>query len=138
MYFTLNGASNHLTPLSEIHGTSSTGEWNQQNPGVGLELQKEDSGLVTSYMLGQYLNSNYNNTNYLGAQYQKRFGNENFHADVGALAGLATGYNMPVTPMLLPTLTIGSKYFDINARYTPKIEGLTPEVWMLNMDYKLK
>lgn len=150
-YITINGASRHLEErpgnthgesgsllATKQSGNSGGNGWNESNQGYGVKLQKVDNNLVTSYLLGQYKNSLGRNTDYIGAQWQKRFGSDSAHADLGVLAGLATGYNAPVTPMILPTLSLGTNNMDFNVRYAPHIENVTPEVLMFNMDYKLK
>lgn len=148
-YLTINGSSKHTTegrdvdtyvgpPGHRLKFGTKYEKWNENNQGYGIKLQGVENDLVTSYLLGQYKNSLGKNTNYVGAQWQKRFGSDSAHMDLGILAGLATGYEAPITPMLLPTLSLGNNNMDFNIRYAPEIKNVTPEVLMFNMDYKLK
>lgn len=129
-YLEINGASRH-TPSPEYDGV----DWNQENPGIGLIIKKRLGNAIRSMMIGQYKNSLNENSNYIAAQYQKRLiGNDDFHIDAGGRAGLVTGYSLPVVPMLQPTLTIGGQNMDFNIGYQPRVDGMTPEVYMFNVD----
>lgn len=133
-YLTINGASKH-TPASEYRNV----DWNEQNQGFGLIGKKINKDIIDSIGIGQYLNSLGKNSIYGMMGKQKRLlGGDNFHLDAGGRAGLVTGYDLPVVPMLQPMLSLGGKNFDINLAWQPKVPGLTPEVFMLNADYRLK
>ena len=131
-YLTINGVSKH----SEDSAFPNK-KWNEKNQGYGLELKKAQGNAVRTLIAGQYNNSLNNLSNYIAYMMQKRLGNENLHADFGVTLGGVTGYDLPVTPMVQPTLSVGGKNFDTNLRYQPRIEGYTPEVWSLNSSYRL-
>jgi hypothetical protein len=131
-YLTINGASQHM-PAPEFRGV----EWNQQNPGLGVELKKAEGNAIRGLLAGFYKNSINKQSNYLAYLMQHRFGDENLHADAGLRIGGITGYDIPVVPMVQPVLTLGGKNLDVNLGYTPHIQGITPEVYMLNASYRL-
>lgn len=138
IYFTVNGASKHVTPISEIKPTNGNAEWNEKNQGFGLTAKKTNSNTTRSLGVGQYLNSLGDNSNYLIGGLQKRLlGNNDLYLDAGGRAGLLTGYGPPVLPMGQVLLTLGNKDMGVNLGWNPHVPDVTPEVYMLNFDYKL-
>lgn len=138
LYLTINGSSKHGSPRSEYSRTQE--KWNEQNNGYGFALKKLEDDIVTTLMGGTYKNSLGKDSVYGAIGWQKRlFNSEMGHFDIGARLGGVTGYDYPVVPMAQGLATIGlGRNTDINIGYQPKVDGLTPEVWMLNADYKLK
>lgn len=139
-YLTINGISKHMEERNSGAFGKSNAKWNEQNQGYGLIGKNVDGDLVKTIGMGQYLNSLERPSNYAAVGLQKRLLNGPYgHLDLGGRAGLVTGYDVPLAPMLQPLLTLGlGSNTDINLGYQPKVPGITPEVWMLNMDYRLK
>lgn len=135
LYLLINGASKHQG--------AQPGLFQEINPGVGLEIKKIIDNTVTSFMLGQYQNSYGATSNYLGVNKARRFGNDNFHADLGLTAGLVTGYGgitngMPIAPLVTPYMGVGTKYFELQTRYLPAIGEDTYPVYMFNFSYRIR
>lgn len=129
-YLDVNGASKHF----------SDEEYNESNPGIGASYQwEEDDNIIRLIKLGQYLNSINNNSNYVGYGVKKRFGDtKGWHADVGALGGLITGYNSSAVPAILPQLTVGNGLFGLNMLFAPPVDGLTPATLMFSTEIPFK
>lgn len=138
-YLTVNGVSRHITPISVEAPSNGASRWNESNYGLGISLKNNtEDGLLRSLLLGQYHNSIGNNTTYAGAEFGKRLlGNDKLNLNGGVTAGLMTGYDIPLVPMILPTLSVGVGDANYNLRYSPHVPGMSPEVYMFNVDYKL-
>jgi len=114
LYLTRNIAAYHLD-----REKTKEKDYNESNPGWGLEYQDGDK----RYMIGQYLNSLRNNSNYALMGYTP------YHYDTGmgmlsggVVGGAVTGYPyMPVTPAagLLGTYENGK--FGANLMLTPTV-----------------
>lgn len=133
-YLTINGASQH-TPDSKFPNA----HWNQENSGYGLKFKNpalED--WLRSVIIGQYKNSINRPSTYAAAVFGKRLlGNDNLNLNAGLRAGLVSGYNKSVVPMLQPVFTVGTKNADLNFGIIPRVDGFTPTVYTFNTDFKL-
>jgi hypothetical protein len=138
LFLTKNGVSHHVTPIQEIEPRNGNTEWNENNDGIGLLTKQLKNSLIHELMIGQYKNSLGNNSIYGAYGLKKRLFDNGFHIDGGITAGLVSGYDIPIAPMLLPTLSIGNDNFDFNIRYQPRVGDLSPEVFMFNTDYRIK
>lgn len=135
----LNGLSKHGKGRKRTLDDLNRDSFNENNSGMGLLARWLDEDIITEFGLGQYRNSLGDPSNYIQFNKKKRLLSGDLgHIDAGLSAGLITGYpGIDVMPALLPLLSVGTKNFDMNLRYTPNIEGITPETFMLNADYKL-
>jgi hypothetical protein len=139
LYLTQNGGSKHVTPLSVISPANGREKWNENNVGAGLLGKKTDGDVIKSIGIGQYINSLGRNTIYGHAGRQKRLlGGDKLHLDLGGRAGLATGYNSPVVPIIQALLTLGGGGVDFNIGWSPHVPNVAPEVFTANVDYRLK
>lgn len=140
LLLSVNGISSHQNDRVGFGVDENDREWNENNSGLGLIARRVKNRMMHDIMFGQYKNSLGNNSIYGAYGLKKRlFGdNKGFHLDGGITAGLVSGYDLPISPMLLPTLSVGNENIDFNVRYQPHIPGITPEVYMMNMDYRLK
>lgn len=143
-HLTVNGVSRHTEGRgshSFAKSIDSDGNgWNENNGGIGLSFKKKENDTIKSILLGNYKNSIGKDSFYGGMGWQKRLLEGDLgHLDLGGRLGLVTGYEFPVAPMIQPMATVGlGNHTDINIGYQPKIDGITPEVWMFNADYRLK
>ena len=112
------------------HPTDRT--YNEKNYGEGLAL-RDRGEWIKQIAIGRYLNSLNKESKYLDLSAHKKL---NGLMSIGAGTGIVTGYGDPV-PYVLPELRIGNKDYEANIRYAPKTE-FSPEVWMLNLGYRLK
>lgn len=137
-YLDINGVSRHSEdPKNEVaralmrkYGVS---EWNEDNFGVGVTAKDANK----FYTLGGYNNSLGEPSYYAGGGYQRRFGND-FYIEPGLLAGVVTGYEDPVTPMLIPKLGLGIKDVgQLNLSYLPSFRD-NPSVWTANLSIPFK
>ena len=101
----LYGAAYH-TDRSKPH--------NEVNPGLGLRFRAGDSEFF--YALGAYKNSQWNNSVYaaIGTEFW-RFGPLSF----GALAGVITGYNKSLLPIVLPEVALHFGHMALAVNFIP-------------------
>ena len=125
-YLNVNGASKHL-------GTND--KFNENNPGLGI-LAEKDGKFLTA---GGYKNSFSDPSFYVGGGLKKRYGNKHAYIEPGILAGLVTGYEDPLTPMVLPMITAGLYDFGaLNLMYAPEVKDKNPATLMLNYSIPIK
>lgn len=131
LYLVVNGLSKHINPDQE---------YNEKNPGYGIEYQWKDGNKNHILIGGKYLNSLDENSNYLGYGRKYRLlGNDDLHLDGGFVAGGATGYpDYQIAPVLMPMLTAEGKRMGVNFFALPPVDGVTPATIMANFRYKLK
>lgn len=93
--------------LGTAHSNITTGySPNDFNPGVYVET-------VDNYSLGMYYNSDKKSTIYVGKTLH--------YSNVSLLIGVATGYNKPLTPAIIPSIKIPiTKDFSSRFWYIPK------------------
>lgn len=98
--------------------------WNEVNPGIGIEYNLGDHWHLSA---GTYKNSIYRQSFYVGGGVETNGGkNYGLGADIGAI----TGYEIPVTPSIVPYLRLGKRdgAFNVKILGIPPIKGLTPAV----------
>ena len=80
-------------------------QYNERNGGIGLRI---DSGTFAGWTIGSYRNSLGRTTVYVAHEWQRQLVGP---LHVGLVAGVATGYNVPVMPAVLPeaVLHIGDR-----------------------------
>ncbi|KVP16876.1 hypothetical protein [Burkholderia ubonensis] len=104
--------SHHIDPPHHTH-------YNENNYGVGYRFGKAD------VIVGYYHNSHYKGSVY--AAYEARWKlTENIHA--GLLAGGVTGYNVAVSPFVLPELVLQVKHLELAATYVPNVTRNIPSL----------
>lgn len=122
----VNGKSKHL-------GTDE--KFNEDNPGLGLMAEKDGKFLTA----GGYKNSFSKPSYYLGGGVKKRYGGKDLYIEPGILAGLVTGYEDKLTPMVLPMLSLGSyDYGALNMMYAPRVKDKNPATLMFNYSIPIK
>lgn len=136
-YLDINGISRHEKDPDEVMGQSAAekigNKWNERNYGIGVTAKDGN----TFYTAGGYKNSLYEPSFYAGAGLSKRFGND-FYIEPGVMAGLVTGYENPVTPFVMPQLSVGLKDFGaLNLRYAPEYEN-NPAFWTMNLSVPIE
>ena len=125
-FLNVNGASKHL-------GTDV--KYNENNPGLGIMALKDGKFLTA----GGYKNSFSDPSFYVGGGIKKRYGSKDFYIEPGMLAGIVTGYEDKLTPMVLPMLTTGTRDFGaLNLMYAPKVKDKNPATIMLNYSIPIK
>jgi len=128
LYFDVNGLSKHL---------DTDYDYNEKNDGFGLTAENNNNGNVKKLIAGTFINSFNDRTIYLATGRAKRFGNE-YYADLGAIAGLMTGYDSTLFPMAAATLSLGKKGVGrINFTYNPTF-GDHPSVITMNIGIQFK
>lgn len=135
LYFVPGGISRH----SEKKANGE--KYNENNSGAGLiyEWTDPETGKKKYFTGGMYNNSLGKDSYYVGGGIKNRLlGSNDLYLDGGIIGGAMTGYNDSVVPALMPTLSLGNRLGAINLMYVPKIDGVTPETYMLNSQWKLK
>lgn len=123
-YLNLNGMSKHL---------GSNKEYNENNPGLGLTIDN-DGKFITA---GGYKNSFGEPSYYLGGGVKKRLGGKDFYIEPGVLAGLISGYEDTLTPMIMPMLGVGGRNNGLNLMLAPKTDK-NPTTIMMNYSVPIK
>lgn len=106
-WLSVHGASYHL---------DRSQQWNETNPGIGAEYQ---AASTVSLLAGAYKNSYSRTTTYAGIGWQPealKLG----PVQLGAVAGLATGYNLPF--IAFARASIDCKAFVIDVIAAPPAE----------------
>lgn len=88
-------------------------DWNETNPGVGIERSLSDT---TSATAGQYLNSYDRTTFYAGGIWRPL---QTRYVRAGLFAALATGYPSPI--LVAPTLNIGTPDVSVDLIGAPSV-----------------
>ena len=137
-YLDINGLSRHSESAEEFLGKTRAdaigGSWNERNYGLGVTAKEGN----TLYSLGGYMNSFNEPSIYAGMGYEFPL-SDKYDISLGALAGIVTGYEEPITPMVLPKLSFGLGDFgNINFMYAPEYKDKSPEVWMMNFSVPIK
>ncbi|NIW47050.1 MAG: hypothetical protein GWN30_20570 [Gammaproteobacteria bacterium] len=120
LWLAINGLSKH--PGKEE-------QYNQENNGAGITVANGNNRLS----IGQYQNSINRLSQYVDYLRELDLG----YIKPGLAGGVVTGYGDP-QPYILPNVAIGNDNYRANIRYTPEVDGVTPETWMLNFEYRLK
>ena len=122
----VNGKSKHL---------GADVKYNEDNPALGL-LAEKDGEFLTA---GGYKNSFGDPSYYLGGGVKKRYGGKDFYIEPGILAGLVTGYEDALTPMILPMISAGLMDIGkINMMYAPEVKDKNPATLMFNLSVPFK
>jgi len=130
LYLNVNGASHHI---------NSNREFNEDNMGFGLILEKDNKTSISYGTVGYYDNSVDETSLYLGYGYKKPLVKyHGFLVQTGVLAGVIIGgYESEgagvVLPMGLLTLTVGIKDIRTTLSYAPKVNDATPAVIIFNI-----
>lgn len=117
----------------------SSGEYNEQNWGIGIETSLSSTRKETRVGMGYYKNSINEDSFYVA-------GNTNFYSfttwqneyKFGLLYGLVSGYEEYfIVPMLSPTLTIESGKFGITFGYVPNMNITGTAVVAAQFKYRI-
>ncbi len=115
----------------EIHGLShhtNSGDFdfNETNLGLGYNHNIHKN---VDLSVGGFINSYDDTSFYLGFTPKYDFCSGSVRCEVGAIAGLVTGYDNEFTdassvqPLILPQFVIGTDRLNLKMRYIPSIEG---------------
>ena len=124
-YFIPGGTSYHLSDT----------DYNTSNYGMGMRYDyPEEDGKRAFSMGGFYHNGRSRDSLYgaAGIEYKIQSG-----LYAGPAAGAITGYKKSIIPAVLPSVSIDYKAIRLNVIWVPKIEGFTPETYMLNLQIKV-
>lgn len=136
IYYSPGGISKHSKDRPDGE------KYNENNYGASLiyEWKDDENERLKKYITGGlYKNSLDKDSYFFGGGIKNRLlGNDDAYLDAGVIGGLITGYNDSVIPALMPTLSIGKGPVGLNLMYVPEIDGLVPEIFMLNSQLKLK
>lgn len=125
-YLDVNGKSRHL-------GTDV--QYNENNPGFGITAAKDGKFLSA----GGYKNSFSEPSYYLGGGLTKRFGDKDFYIEPGVMAGVVSGYEDKLTPMVMPMIRAGLwDMGTLNMLLAPKVEDRNPTTLMFNYSIPFK
>ena len=128
-YLDINGLSKHL---------NTDVEYNEKNTGFGLTREVQNDSLVKMLTAGGYKNSFGDPSYYAGGGIAKRFENDTYYADVGALLGGITGYEKSISPMAAFLLQLGKKDLaKLRMMYAPETDK-SPSLIMMNLGIPIK
>jgi len=131
-YLDINGASRHL---GETEGL------NERNLGAGITLEKRKlaSRIIASLTAGGYKNSFNENSFYAGGGLAKRFNmGKSLYADVGGVAGVVSGYDRKLEPMVMPMVSLGLKdLWKLRLMYGPETDK-NDALLMMNLGIPIK
>ena len=128
-YLDINGLSKHL---------NTDVEYNERNIGLGLTRETVDDDLIKILTAGGYNNSFGDPSYYAGGGIAKRFENNDYYADVGALLGGITGYEKSISPMAAFLLQLGKKDLaKLRLMYAPETDK-SPSLIMGNIGIPFK
>lgn len=127
-YLDVNGISKHI-------GGSEKVEYNERNPGFGLSVEQADkSGWYGLGKIGQYLNSYGDTSRYVGIGAARRYGLGKYYMDVGAIGGVATGYDNMLSPLAAGLISIGQREkARLNLMLAPPADNQAPSLLMMNL-----
>lgn len=109
------------------HHMGTERPYNEHNYGLGY---RHSSGLVGGY----YRNSNDNDSLYIG--HESRWSLSS-HLDVGAVAGVVTGYRYSVIPFLLPELVAKAGSLEVALTYAPRVSDVIPALFAVQARWNL-
>ncbi len=130
LFVDINGLSKHF---------GGRYEYNEVNPGIGVTYETVNDRLVKGLLAGTFENSFNDRSNYLGGLLARRFGNGKYYIDLGASAGLLSGYEKDITPMAGLLAQIGKKDLGrLRFQYVPRKDDRSPALLMINLGIPFK
>lgn len=131
-YLDINGISKHL-------GEDQT--LNERNLGAGITLEKRKlaSRIIASLTAGGYKNSFNENSFYAGGGLARRFNmGKSLYSDVGGVAGVVSGYDRKLEPMVMPMVSLGLKdLWKLRLMYGPETDK-NDALFMMNLGIPLR
>ena len=91
-------------------------DFNEINPGLGIKLKAPDRNIFLA--LGEYKNSLYRTTAYAGIGTDFPIID---HVAARFTAGLLTGYEIPLVPVIVPELVFSAGGYGVAVGYIPKL-----------------